>query len=1179
MTRLEPVRNRSLWTDSDSDAAAMPAYYRVDSSSDRIPLHIVRKETPLSPSEKQYLLAVERGDFGSVRQFLEEAEIYFNININCVDPLGRTALMIAIQNENIEVTELLLRHNIHVGDALLHAIDEEVVEAVELILKQKPLSKKDIRVRMLQTEGLESDFTADISPVMLAAHRNNYEILKLLLERGATIPKPHDVKCGCDDCISSIKHDGLRHSRSRLNIYKALASPSLIALSSEDPILTAFELSGELRRLSKLENEFKEDYEVLVEQCKEFATLLLDQTRGSQELAIILNRDADSPTGVEPLSRLKLAIKYKQKAFTAHPSCQQLLAEVWYRGLPGWRRQHWALKIMISCFIGLSYPMLCIMYLLFPCHKIGQLLRLPFLKFLCHSSAYLLFLVLLILASLDVGGAYAEKRTNTRGPAPTDVEVMILVWIFGYIWAEVKELWNNGLIEYMGDWWNILDFMTNSLYMGVIGLRVTAYCLKTFKADLYPSKCEREFWSAWDPTLISEAMFAVANILSMLRLVYFFTANSHLGPLQISLGRMVEDILKFMCLIVLALFSFSAGLNQLYLYYKTDGVEGCFGIMCENQNNAFTQLFQALQALVWAVFGLVSLEVLKVEPEHYVTEFVGAWMLGVYCITTIIVLVNLLIAMMNTSFQHIVEKTDENWKFARSRTWISYFDESGSLPPPFNIIPSPKTIYYILRWLKRKACSLTVKRNSEKDIRKNVLKRRENDENYQKVVRNLVKRYLKFMKRGQQQTGVSEDDLNEIKVDISAFRYEMLEILKSKGFSTPQDSKSLHTPLSGPKGGKNPTSSSWSSSVSMVSSVDSIPDYLLGSGHRPKKTKRSPQHRDSLHKPLKTDPIQDEDYALPDFLKVKNVKNVIGAVNELRKATSMRRRMSEAAMKSKSMAVDRIEEEETEITTPPTPPPQTTASTVTPPVPNPKPHQHARRKNGSNVAPVPVKPPTPPPKPTLTAKHAEPVNGQVDDRETKADVIQLEDISSASWKREKTFANRNDISLDTDDLPEQPSLNPSPEAGGESQSTSGFGSHNNSFQSQDSVEDEDQENKLMDSEFNDNELNTRKHKGAYPLLDIPKDELGLPKVKWPPTRSSFLWGNSTKTQNDDEQVTRFFSSEETRDKIEVTSFSSLTPVVLTSRTEDTRKWVEGERQCFLLNQLTLQITHAITVSK
>jgi len=56
--------------------------------------------------------------------------------------------------------------------------------------------------------------------------------------------------------------DSLRHSLSRINAYKALSSPSLIVLSSKDPLLTAFELSHELAKLRKLENEFSEEYKV-----------------------------------------------------------------------------------------------------------------------------------------------------------------------------------------------------------------------------------------------------------------------------------------------------------------------------------------------------------------------------------------------------------------------------------------------------------------------------------------------------------------------------------------------------------------------------------------------------------------------------------------------------------------------------------------------------------------------------------------------------------------------------------------------------------------------------------------------------------------------------------------------------------------------------------------------------
>lgn len=39
-----------------------------------------------------------------------------------------------------------------------------------------------------------SMFTSDITPLILAAHKNNYEILKILLDRGATVPTPHDIR-------------------------------------------------------------------------------------------------------------------------------------------------------------------------------------------------------------------------------------------------------------------------------------------------------------------------------------------------------------------------------------------------------------------------------------------------------------------------------------------------------------------------------------------------------------------------------------------------------------------------------------------------------------------------------------------------------------------------------------------------------------------------------------------------------------------------------------------------------------------------------------------------------------------------------------------------------------------------------------------------------------------------
>ncbi|XP_008071320.1 short transient receptor potential channel 4 isoform X5 [Carlito syrichta] len=708
---------------------------------DRIPLRIVRAESELSPSEKAYLNAVEKGDYASVKKSLEEAEIYFKININCIDPLGRTALLIAIENENLELIELLLSFNVYVGDALLHAIRKEVVGAVELLLNhKKPSGEKQVPPILLDKQF--SEFTPDITPIILAAHTNNYEIIKLLVQKGVSVPRPHEVRCNCVECVSSSDVDSLRHSRSRLNIYKALASPSLIALSSEDPFLTAFQLSWELQELSKVENEFKSEYEELSRQCKQFAKDLLDQTRSSRELEIILNYRDDNSLIEEQsgndLARLKLAIKYRQKEFVAQPNCQQLLASRWYDEFPGWRRRHWAVK-MVTCFIiGLLFPVFSVCYLIAPKSPLGLFIRKPFIKFICHTASYLTFLFLLLLASQHID----RSDLNRQGPPPTIVEWMILPWVLGFIWGEIKQMWDGGLQDYIHDWWNLMDFVMNSLYLATISLKIVAFVK-------YSALNPRESWDMWHPTLVAEALFAIANIFSSLRLISLFTANSHLGPLQISLGRMLLDILKFLFIYCLVLLAFANGLNQLYFYYEETKGLSCKGIRCEKQNNAFSTLFETLQSLFWSIFGLINLYVTNVKAQHEFTEFVGATMFGTYNVISLVVLLNMLIAMMNNSYQLIADHADIEWKFARTKLWMSYFEEGGTLPTPFNVIPSPKSLWYLIKWIWTHLCKKKMRRKPESfgTIGRRAADNLRRHHQYQEVMRNLVKRYVAAMIR------------------------------------------------------------------------------------------------------------------------------------------------------------------------------------------------------------------------------------------------------------------------------------------------------------------------------------------------------------------------------------------------------------------------------------------------
>lgn len=56
-----------------------------------------------------------------------------------------------------------------------------------------------------------------------------------------------------------------------------------------------------------------------------------------------------------------------------------------------------------------------------------------------------------------------------------DIKNLLTNNFAGFIWSEIKQLWDVGLREYVNDMWNVVDFVTNSLYVATVALRLVAY--------------------------------------------------------------------------------------------------------------------------------------------------------------------------------------------------------------------------------------------------------------------------------------------------------------------------------------------------------------------------------------------------------------------------------------------------------------------------------------------------------------------------------------------------------------------------------------------------------------------------------------------------------------------------------------------------------------------------------
>ncbi|XP_033712607.1 short transient receptor potential channel 3 isoform X4 [Tursiops truncatus] len=732
--------------------------------------------TSLTAEEERFLDAAEYGNIPVVRKMLEESR---TLNVNCVDYMGQNALQLAVGNEHLEVTELLLKKEnlARIGDALLLAISKGYVRIVEAILNHPGFAaSKRLTLSPCEQELQDDDFYAydedgtrfspDITPIILAAHCQKYEVVHMLLMKGARIERPHDYFCKCGDCTEKQRHDSFSHSRSRINAYKGLASPAYLSLSSEDPVLTALELSNELAKLANIEKEFKNDYRKLSMQCKDFVVGVLDLCRDSEEVEAILNGDLESAEPLEmhrhkaSLSRVKLAIKYEVK-------------------------------------------------------KLGKILRSPFMKFVAHAASFIIFLCLLVFNASDRFEGittlpnitvidYPKQIFRVKTTQFTWTEMLIMVWVLGMMWSECKELWLEGPREYILQLWNVLDFGMLSIFIAAFTARFLAF-LQATKAQHYvdsyvqesdlsevtlPPEIQyftyaRDKWLPSDPQIISEGLYAIAVVLSFSRIAYILPANESFGPLQISLGRTVKDIFKFMVLFIMVFLAFMIGMFILYSYYLGAKV-----------NAAFTTVEESFKTLFWSIFGLSEVTSVVLKYDHKFIENIGYVLYGIYNVTMVVVLLNMLIAMINSSYQEIEDDSDVEWKFARSKLWLSYFDDGKTLPPPFSLVPSPKSfVYFIMRIINFSRCR---RRRLQKDIemgmgnsksRLNLFTQSNSrvfeshsfnsilnpPTRYQQIMKRLIKRYVLKAQVDKENDEVNEGELKEIKQDISSLRYELLE--------------------------------------------------------------------------------------------------------------------------------------------------------------------------------------------------------------------------------------------------------------------------------------------------------------------------------------------------------------------------------------------------------------------
>ena len=756
-------------------------FVHVDFAEDEGRRDVVRRRPSqllphLLDQEAEFIELVTTGSVSKVSKFLDR---HRNLNINCQTFDGTTALQEAICNEDERMVQLLLSHeSIKITDEHLHAIRQGHSDIITLILDRLAETGSEFHPAVNSC-----DFSEDITPLILAAHCDNYKVVQLLIERGHSIEKPHPPTCFCDEkCKARISGESLNDSKERITVFKALIQPAYIFNTSSDPILTAFLLSEELEQFAYIEKEFKEEYLALARQCAVLPVSLVSECECSQEVEqlLLVRQGSQRPEGkMISYPRLGLALDCEQKKFIAHSSVQHVLRTAWLDDWGDWKKLSNVGKLLRVVPRIVFLPLIALLYILFPDSKLTRSFKSPINKFLIASASYTIFLVLLLYFH------HAERNQFHRGAPQSTWRYPIMVYVVGLIWLEIKQCWFLGLKRHFAQWWNLYDIVMLSAFVSTFAMWYLAEHDANRKEN---HQLDRKLWEGNDPTLVGEGFLAIASVLAFGRLLFVFQVSQDLGPLQVSFSRMFRDIAIFLSLFLIVITSFTLGMGTLYEFY-----DGSMRVEPNGrkfyQASSFVSYQAALKTLFWSIFAMSPFESADVIIDnavgtqainkHLFTEAVGYILFGVYHVIVVIVLLNLLIAMMSNSYQHVHDNQDVEWKVARTKVWLSYFDEGSTLPPPFNLIPTPKTLCKLASWF----CSCGAKRTGwslERCCYVVETAPPTDYSQYDSLMVRLIQRYLNTKEREERAKAASLASLDDVKQLLKEVRMKLYELVGEK---------------------------------------------------------------------------------------------------------------------------------------------------------------------------------------------------------------------------------------------------------------------------------------------------------------------------------------------------------------------------------------------------------------
>ncbi|XP_023193351.1 transient receptor potential cation channel subfamily M member 2 isoform X1 [Xiphophorus maculatus] len=368
---------------------------------------------------------------------------------------------------------------------------------------------------------------------------------------------------------------------------------------------------------------------------------------------------------------LRLALEANDKNFVALSGVQDLLTQIWCGELsvenPVWR--------VLVCMV--FFPLIYTRFVVFRKQNVEPplgcwsrlvgLYSAPQVKFYGNIISYFAFLFL-----------FAVVLMVDFQSTPSIVELVLYFWLFSLVCEEIRQLFydpdgfgfRKKAKRYIHEMWNILDVISIVLFCLGLAFRLTT---ELFYAG--------------------KILLCIDFVVFCLRLMAIFTISRILGPKIIIVRKMMMDMFFFMFLLSIWVVAYGVAKQGILIHNdnRLDWIiRGAiyepyliiFGSFPENIDNA------AFDINSCSMNGTDPLKpkcpVLNENQMPVFPEWLTIIMLCVYLLFANILLLNLLIAIFNYTFEEVHDNTDSIWKFQRYELIKEYYSRPAA-PPPFII--------------------------------------------------------------------------------------------------------------------------------------------------------------------------------------------------------------------------------------------------------------------------------------------------------------------------------------------------------------------------------------------------------------------------------------------------------------------------------------------------------------